>query len=124
MVTLDKSLKKVWVVVGQAVLEQVLGAAEARARHGGAGALDEDVWLTALFLWTLQSTHETNALQVNAEEAALDDDDVEGEDNEDERGLPWLRGERRNWLALRRPSTWCAASPSRLAPPCLAGNAA
>ncbi len=49
-------LVKVWEVVGQTALEQVLGTAEARARNGAAGALEEDARLTALFLWTLQST--------------------------------------------------------------------
>ena len=50
------SLEKVWEVVGRAALQQVLGTAEAQARNGLAGALEEDARLTALFLWTLQST--------------------------------------------------------------------
>ena len=37
----------------------MLGTAEAQARNGAAGALEEDARLTALFLWTLQSTGET-----------------------------------------------------------------
>ena len=49
-------LEKVWEVVGRAALEQVLGTSEAQARNGLAGALEEDARLTALFLWTLQST--------------------------------------------------------------------
>ena len=49
-------LEKVWEVVGRAALEQVLGTAEAQARNGLAGALEEDARLTALFLWTLQGT--------------------------------------------------------------------
>ena len=53
-VGLPEYLEKVWEVVGRAALEQVLGAAE--ARDGPAGALEEDARLTALFLWTLQST--------------------------------------------------------------------
>ena len=36
----------------------MLGTAEAQARNGAAGALEEDARLTALFLWTLQSTGE------------------------------------------------------------------
>ena len=48
-------LAKVWEVVGRTALEQILGTAEARARNGQAGALEEDARLTALFLWTLQS---------------------------------------------------------------------
>ncbi|MBI4536779.1 MAG: hypothetical protein HY712_02345 [candidate division NC10 bacterium] len=41
-------------------LEQVLGTAEAKARNGAAGALEEDARLTALFLWTLESTNGDN----------------------------------------------------------------
>ena len=55
-VTLPEYLERVWEVVGREALEQVLGTAEARARNGDAGALEEDARLTALFLWTLQST--------------------------------------------------------------------
>ena len=49
-------LEKVWEVVGRTALENILGAAEAQARNGLAGALEEDARLTALFLWTLQAT--------------------------------------------------------------------
>lgn len=49
-------LEKVWEVVGRSALGQVLGTAEARARNGASGAVEEDARLTALFLWTLQST--------------------------------------------------------------------
>ena len=52
-------LERVWEVVGREALKQVLGTAEAQARNGAAGALEEDARLTALFLWTLQSTDET-----------------------------------------------------------------
>ena len=55
-VSLPEYLEKVWEVVGREALEQVLGTAEAQARNGAAGALEEDSRLTALFLWTLQST--------------------------------------------------------------------
>ena len=55
-VGLAEYLEKVWEVVGRAALENVLGAAEANARNGLAGALEEDARLTALFLWTLQAT--------------------------------------------------------------------
>lgn len=55
-VRLPEYLEKVWEVVGRTALEQVLGTAEARARNGLAGVLEEDARLTALFLWTLQST--------------------------------------------------------------------
>ena len=57
-VGLPEYLEKVWEVVGREALEQVLGTAEAQARNGAAGALEEDSRLTALFLWTIQSTSE------------------------------------------------------------------
>ena len=56
VVGLPEYLEKVWEVVGRAALEQVLGTPEARARNGAVGALEEDARLTALFLWTLQSS--------------------------------------------------------------------
>jgi putative DNA methylase len=55
-VKLDEYLEKVWEVVGRSALAQVLGTVEARVRNGAAGAVEEDARLTALFLWTLQST--------------------------------------------------------------------
>src|SRR5262249_21217889 len=48
-VKLDEYLLKVWEVVGRSALEQVLGTAEAKARNGAAGVLEEDARLTALF---------------------------------------------------------------------------
>lgn len=57
-VGLAEYLEKVWEVVGRTALEHILGTAEAKARNGAAGALEEDARLTALFLWTLQSTNE------------------------------------------------------------------
>ena len=44
-IDLPEYLKKVWEVVGRAALEQVLGTAEAQARNGLAGALEEDARL-------------------------------------------------------------------------------
>ena len=58
-VILPEYLERVWEVVGREALKQVLGTAEAQARNGAAGALEEDARLTALFLWTMQSTAET-----------------------------------------------------------------
>ena len=66
-VGLPEYLEKVWEVVGRAALEQVLGTAEAQARNGLAGALEEDARLTALFLWTLQSSEAPDG---------VDEDDV------------------------------------------------
>ena len=70
-VDLPEYLEKVWEVVGRAALEQVLGTSEASARNGFAGALEEDARLTALFLWTLQSTEMSN------EKSERDQADVE-----------------------------------------------
>lgn len=73
-------LAYVWEVVGRAALNQVLGTAEATARNGAAGALEEDARLTALFLWTLQATAATangdDMTQEHAEEEDADDDDA------------------------------------------------
>jgi hypothetical protein len=72
-------LAYVWEVVGRAALEQVLGTAEAKARNGAAGALEEDARLTALFLWTLQATTQ------DIESASAADDDAEdAEPNEED----------------------------------------
>ena len=68
-VGLPDYLEKVWEVVGRAALQQVLGTAEAQARNGLAGALEEDARLTALFLWTLQSTTPVAENQEQDEEA-------------------------------------------------------
>jgi len=76
-VTLAEYLEKVWEVVGRLALEQVLGTAEAKARNGAAGAIEEDARLTALFLWTLQST--------NGEKS---NGDSEAENEEDEDAAP------------------------------------
>ena len=55
LVELPEYLERVWEVVGREALEQVLGTAEAQARNGAAGALEEDARLTALFLWTCKA---------------------------------------------------------------------
>jgi hypothetical protein len=73
-------LAYVWETVGRIALRQVLGAAESGVRNGTAGALEEDARLTALFLWTLQSTTgETNGgtegVGTTANDTDADDDD-------------------------------------------------
>jgi putative DNA methylase len=79
-VTLAEYLEKVWEVVGRSALNQILGTAEASARNGVAGALEEDARLTALFLWTLQSTSgeatEDPRDEGEDEEEADDEDDA------------------------------------------------
>jgi putative DNA methylase len=72
-------LSYVWEVVGRTALEHVLGTSEARARNGAAGALEEDARLTALFLWTLQSTNGQNGAAADPGEDAEDDAGEEDE---------------------------------------------
>ena len=65
-VGLPEYLEKVWEVVGRAALERVLGDSDATT-----GALEEDARLTALFLWTMQSTEAPDH-----DEKGPDDEDV------------------------------------------------
>ncbi len=78
-VGLAEYLERVWEVVGRTALENILGAAEARARNGLAGALEEDARLTALFLWTLQATDagEEDGGAGDASDAGADDGDAD-----------------------------------------------
>ena len=76
-VGLPEYLEKVWEVVGREALKQVLGTAEAQARNGAAGALEEDARLTALFLWTMQSTADNSSSGSGIEP---EDDDGDDED--------------------------------------------
>lgn len=71
-------LEKVWEVVGRIALEQILGSAESLARNGASGALEEDARLTALFLWTLQSTDGEAA---PVKDKAANDSDEDDEDS-------------------------------------------
>jgi adenine-specific DNA methylase len=69
-------LAYVWETVARVALEQVLGGGEGR----GAGALEEDARLTALFLWTLQdsngiATRGGTADEEETEEGAEDDEE-------------------------------------------------
>jgi len=87
-VSLADYLLKVWEVVGRSALEQILGTAEARARNGAAGALEEDSRLTALFLWTLQST---NGEEIHHRDTENTEEEVENEDEEDSASSASLR---------------------------------
>ena len=80
-VKLPEFLEKVWEVVGRTALEQVLGTAEAKARNGAAGAVEEDARLTALFLWTLQST---NGNDQGRDRQGAESEDDEPEENDEE----------------------------------------
>ncbi|HSW64883.1 MAG TPA: hypothetical protein VLH56_16465, partial [Dissulfurispiraceae bacterium] len=75
-------LAYVWETVGRLALEQVLGTAEAKARNGATGAVEEDARLTALFLWTLQSTNGHNGN--TGQEADDAEEEVEEADEHDE----------------------------------------
>ena len=70
-VGLPEYLEKVWEVVGRTALQQVLGTAEAQDHNGLAGALEEDARLTALFLWTLQSTDTPEENEKKVDEEAI-----------------------------------------------------
>ena len=83
-VKLAEYLEKVWEVVGRTALEQVLGTAEARARNGMAGVLEEDARLTALFLWTLQATNGQNGHGGEPDEESEED----SSDTDDEEAAP------------------------------------
>lgn len=83
-VKLAEYLEKVWEVVGRTALEHVLGTAEARARNGVAGALEEDARLTALFLWTLQATNgQDNGKNANGTDEEIEDGNEGVEDDEE-----------------------------------------
>jgi putative DNA methylase len=110
-VKLPEYLEKVWEVVGRTALEQVLGTADlpaatrlradthgqalgaqagAQARNGLAGALEEDARLTALFLWTLQSTNgedkEKGKSKKEKEEYEAREEELEEDEDEEEEG--------------------------------------
>jgi adenine-specific DNA methylase len=70
-------LAYVWEAVGRTALQRVLSAAEANARNGSAGALEEDSRLTALFLWTLRST-DADAGDGEEDEGEVADEDDTG----------------------------------------------
>lgn len=85
-------LAYVWEIVGRSALERVLGTAESKARNGGAGALEEDARLTALFLWTLQSTAvESTSVMTEADDdeggAESDDEEEEGTSSDSSKGF-------------------------------------
>jgi adenine-specific DNA methylase len=82
-VSLADYLEKVWEVVGRLALEQVLGTADAQARNGAAGAIEEDARLTALFLWTLQSTNGDPSPQPSPNGRGNDELEDQSDDDDD-----------------------------------------
>jgi hypothetical protein len=81
-VKLPEYLEKVWEVVGRAALEEVLGTGG--KKRDASTTLEEDARLTALFLWTLQSTDTSSSSE--AEEVADEDDSSDEEDDEGQSG--------------------------------------
>jgi len=74
-------LAYVWEIVGRTALGQVLGTVEARARNGAAGALEEDARLTALFLWTHQSSATNGGVSDEADVSISAQDDTDDEES-------------------------------------------
>ena len=98
-------LAYVWEIVGRIALGQVLGTAEARARNGAAGALEEDSRLTALFLWTIQSPATNGSESERPMRKARADDDEEDAAGKAKKGLdPDLRRGAPLLAAARNPS--------------------
>jgi adenine-specific DNA methylase len=77
-------LAYVWEIVGRSALEEVLGTAESKARNGVSGALEEDARLSALFLWTL----ETTSLEANLDTDTDIDEDVSDDGDEESTAGP------------------------------------
>jgi len=73
-------LAYVWELVGRAALNQVLGTGRARPGEGVASALEEDARLTALFLWTLQSTDTEQDVEYS-EDGGQEEDDGDDDDS-------------------------------------------
>jgi hypothetical protein len=93
VVGLSEFLEKVWEVVGRTALNQILGSEQGKSekekgKMNGAGqGLEEDARLTALFLWTLQSTNgegESKKEKGKSEEAEEDQEEGMEDDEEEE----------------------------------------
>jgi hypothetical protein len=94
-VGLPEFLEKVWEIVGRAALAQVLGGG-----NGGVAAVEEDARLTALFLWTLQSTDGNG--EAPKREEPEGEEDVQEEDNEEEAPKRKPKGLRLIYDVVRR----------------------
>ena len=84
-------LAYVWEAVGRAALEQVLGTAEAKARNGMAGALEEDARLTALFLWTLQSSNGNDTHHRDTESTEVEEQEETDDEGSVSSVSPWCK---------------------------------
>ncbi len=85
-VKLPQYLEKVWEVVGRTALEQVLGTDGAKARNGAAAAVEEDARLTALFLWTLQTTNGQSEAEGDEPSAVEETEEEEGASAKSKKG--------------------------------------
>jgi hypothetical protein len=84
-VKLDEFLAKVWEVLGRTALQRVLGGGKGA---DVAGALEEDARLTALFLWTLQSTANGTSRGENKGKALGKDEGEESVEEADDEDAP------------------------------------
>lgn len=75
-------LSYVWEVVGRTALARVLGLDEAAATTGGTSALEEDARLTALFLWTVQSTEIREVQDLAEDDTRTEEEDGDGEETD------------------------------------------
>jgi len=83
-VELAEYLEKVWEVVGRTALNQILGSEQGKSQkekgkiNGTGGSFEEDARLTALFLWTLQSTNgEGKSEKERGKSEEIDGDEIE-----------------------------------------------
>ena len=97
-VQLPEYLEKVWETVARTALSQVLSSAEAQARNGALGALEEDARLTALFLWAMQGSGNDEARNGNQPSDAGE----EAETNNGNAGTHQKKGYRLPYDVTRR----------------------
>ncbi len=86
--TLNGFLWYIWQVVGRTALQQVLGSPD----RDPAGVLEEDARLTALFLWTLQSTGNGINGKAKVVRPREEESEEETEDDEEEEAPRPRRG--------------------------------
>ena len=104
-VGLPEYLEKVWEVVGRTALENILGTAEAKARNGAMGALEEDARLTPSFSGLSRAAKPPGRTGRQTQITST----------------PAPRPRRGDSAS---PSTWCAVSPSPWASTSTAGPVA
>jgi len=100
-VGLPEFLEKVWEVVGKAALSQVLGAGGGQILDDAALALEEDARLTALFLWTLQTT-DGRTIENSGPPQEDEDEEMSDDAGEDGSGRRKKKGYRLVYDIVRR----------------------